>query len=38
MDGRFVTIATGRRRRKFLRQDGVRTEKFPSGGKDAGVE
>jgi len=37
-DGRFIAIATDERRRKFLRQDNVRTGKFPSGGKDAGVE
>lgn len=37
-DGRFIAIATGRRRRKLLRQHGVRTGKFPSGGKDAGVK
>ena len=34
----FIAIATDERRRKFLRQDNVRTGKFPSGGKDAGVE
>jgi hypothetical protein len=37
-DGRFIAIATGRCRRKFLRQDSVRTGKLQSGGKDAGVE
>ena len=37
-DGRFFAIATGRRRRKFLRQDTVHGGKFPSGGKHAGVE
>ena len=37
-DGRFIAIMTGRSRREFLRQDSVRTRKFPSGGKDAGVE
>jgi len=35
-DCRFIAIATGRRRRKFLRQDSVRTGKFPSGGKFCG--
>src|SRR6266480_2213160 len=37
-DRRFIAVATGRRRRKFLRQDHVRTGKFPSGAKDASVE
>jgi len=29
---------TGGRRREILRQHSARTGKFPSGGKDAGVE
>src|ERR1700674_2611175 len=34
----FIAIVTGRRRREFLRQDSVRTGKFPPGGKDASVK
>jgi hypothetical protein len=35
---RLIAIATSRRRRKFLGQDSIGTGKFPSGGKDTGVE
>jgi hypothetical protein len=35
---RFITIATGRRSRKLLRQHSVRTGQFPSCSKHAGVE
>jgi hypothetical protein len=34
----FITIATGRRGRKLLRQHSVRAGQFPSSSKHAGVE
>src|SRR5262245_65747347 len=34
----FIAIATGRRGRKLLRQDRVRTGQFPPRGKHAGVK
>jgi hypothetical protein len=37
-NGRFIAIATGRRRRKLLRQDSLHTGQFPPRSEHAGVE
>ena len=37
-DGRFIAITAGRRGRKLLRQDSVRTGQLPPRSKRAGVE